>query len=63
MIIATRFRDLPDDQMKHVVDYVESGRPVIGLRQAGARASCWRECGRSPEVALHRRSSSACPRP
>ena len=23
MIIATRFRDLPDDQMKHIVDYVE----------------------------------------
>src|SRR5215213_8049589 len=34
MIIATRFRNLPDDQMKHVVDYVESGRPVIGLRTA-----------------------------
>lgn len=34
MIIATRFRKLPDDQMKHVVDYVESGRPVIGMRTA-----------------------------
>lgn len=34
MIIATRFRDLPDDQMKHIVDYVESGKPVIGLRTA-----------------------------
>ena len=34
MIIATRFRDLPDEQMKHIVDYVESGRPVIGLRTA-----------------------------
>jgi len=34
MIIFTRFRDLPDDQMKHVVDYVESGRPVIGMRTA-----------------------------
>jgi type 1 glutamine amidotransferase len=34
MIIATRFRHLPDDQMKHVVDYVESGRPIIGLRTA-----------------------------
>jgi len=34
MIIATRFRNLPDDQMKHVVDYVESGRPIIGLRTA-----------------------------
>ena len=26
--------DLPDDQMKRVVDYVESGRPVIGMRTA-----------------------------
>ncbi len=34
MIIATRFRDLPDEQMKHVVDYVESGRPIIGMRTA-----------------------------
>lgn len=34
MIIATRFRNLPDDQMEHIVDYVESGRPVIGMRTA-----------------------------
>jgi hypothetical protein len=34
MVIATRFRDLPDDQMKPIVDYVESGRPVIGMRTA-----------------------------
>jgi hypothetical protein len=34
MIIATRFRDLPDDQMKEVADYVESGRPIIGMRTA-----------------------------
>ena len=34
MVIATRFRDLPDAQMKEVVDYVESGRPVIGMRTA-----------------------------
>jgi type 1 glutamine amidotransferase len=34
MIIATRFRDLPDEQMKHIVDYVETGRPVIGMRTA-----------------------------
>lgn len=34
MIIATRFRDLPDEQMKHVVDYVEAGKPVIGMRTA-----------------------------
>ncbi len=34
MVIATRFRDLPDEQMKHVAEYVESGRPVVGLRTA-----------------------------
>lgn len=34
MIIATRFRELPDAQMKFVVDYLTSGRPVIGFRTA-----------------------------
>ena len=34
MIIATRFRNLPDNQMKYVDDYVKSGRPIIGLRTA-----------------------------
>jgi hypothetical protein len=34
MILFTRFRDLPDEQMKHIVDYVESGRPIIGMRTA-----------------------------
>ncbi len=34
MILFTRFRNLPDDQMKFIVDYVESGKPVIGLRTA-----------------------------
>jgi hypothetical protein len=31
-VFFLRFRDLPDEQMKHVVDYVQSGRPIIGLR-------------------------------
>jgi type 1 glutamine amidotransferase len=34
MVILTRFRDLPDDQMKYVVDYIEAGKPVVGLRTA-----------------------------
>ncbi len=34
MIIATRFRNLPDDQMKHIVDYVEAGKPIIAMRTA-----------------------------
>lgn len=34
MIISTRFRALPDDQMKHIDDYLKLGKPVIGLRTA-----------------------------
>lgn len=34
LVLFTRFRNLPDEQMKHIVDYVESGRPIIGLRTA-----------------------------
>ncbi|HEY4308381.1 MAG TPA: ThuA domain-containing protein [Pirellulales bacterium] len=32
LVLFTRFRELPDDQMKHIVDYVESGRPVVAMR-------------------------------
>ncbi len=34
MINFTRFRNLPDEQMKYVVEYLESGKPIIGLRTA-----------------------------
>ena len=34
MILLTRFRDLPDAQMKHIVDYVNSGRPIVAIRTA-----------------------------
>lgn len=34
MLIFTRFRELPDEQMKHIVDYIHSGRPIMGLRTA-----------------------------
>ncbi|MCS7315891.1 MAG: ThuA domain-containing protein [Bryobacterales bacterium] len=34
MVIFVRFRDLPDEQMKHIVEYVESGRPIVGMRTA-----------------------------
>ncbi|WP_435016742.1 ThuA domain-containing protein [Tundrisphaera sp. TA3] len=32
MVILARFRNLPDDQMKHIVDYVDSGKPIVALR-------------------------------
>ena len=34
MVILTRFRDLPDVQMKHIADYIESGKPIVALRTA-----------------------------
>lgn len=34
MVIATRFRNLPDEQMKEIDDYLRAGRPVIGMRTA-----------------------------
>ena len=34
MVVFTRYRDLPDEQMKHVVEYLEAGKPVVGLRTA-----------------------------
>src|SRR5215211_1421466 len=34
MVIATRFRNLPDEQMQHVADYLDRGKPVVGLRTA-----------------------------
>jgi len=34
MIIFTRFRNLPPDQMKFIAEYVDSGRPIVGMRTA-----------------------------
>jgi type 1 glutamine amidotransferase len=34
MVIFTRFRNLPDEQMKYIDEYLESGKPVVGLRTA-----------------------------
>lgn len=34
MIIATRFRRLPEEQMQHIADYIDTGKPIIGMRTA-----------------------------
>ena len=34
MVILTRFRNLPDEQMKPIDDFLKAGKPVIGLRTA-----------------------------
>lgn len=32
VILGLRFRNLPDEAMKHFVDYVDAGKPIIGTR-------------------------------
>ncbi|NDC54170.1 MAG: hypothetical protein EBZ74_07700 [Planctomycetia bacterium] len=34
MVIATRFRNLPDAQMKEIDEFLKRGKPVVGLRTA-----------------------------
>src|SRR5216683_215438 len=32
LVIFLRFQDFPDDQMQHIVDYLNRGGPVVGFR-------------------------------
>ncbi len=34
MVIFTRFRALPDNQMQHIDNYLKEGKPVLGIRTA-----------------------------
>jgi len=34
MVMFLRFRELPDEQMKYIIDYTNSGKPIVGLRTA-----------------------------
>lgn len=34
MVVFTRFQELPDEQMKHIIEYTNSGRPIVGFRTA-----------------------------
>ncbi|MFO0881693.1 MAG: ThuA domain-containing protein [Gemmataceae bacterium] len=33
-VVFLRFRNLPDEQMRHFVEYVQAGKPIVGLRTA-----------------------------
>jgi hypothetical protein len=33
-VVFLRFRDFPDDQMQHIVDYLDRGGPIVGYRTA-----------------------------
>ena len=32
LVMLLRFRELPDEQMAHIIDFIHSGKPVIALR-------------------------------
>ncbi|MFT5286524.1 MAG: type 1 glutamine amidotransferase [Planctomycetota bacterium] len=32
VIMGLRFQDFPDDEMQHIVDYLDRGAPIVGLR-------------------------------
>jgi len=32
VVMFTRFLDLPDEQMQHIDDYLQTGKPIVGLR-------------------------------
>ena len=34
LVVNLRYRDLPDEQMKHFDDYLKQGKPVLGIRTA-----------------------------
>lgn len=34
LVAFFRWRELPDEQMKRIIDYTESGKPIIGIRNA-----------------------------
>jgi len=34
LVIFLRFQDFPDEQMQHIVDYLDRGGPVVGFRTA-----------------------------
>jgi len=50
MVMFTRFRALPDDQLARITKYVESGKPIVGLRTS-THAFLYPEG--SPHVALN----------
>ena len=40
MIIGTRFRDLPDEQLRPILDFLQAAKPVIGFRTATHAFRC-----------------------
>jgi hypothetical protein len=55
MFLFTRFRELPDEDMKYIDDFVNSGKPILGLRTA-THAFAYKRNNNSPYAKYHFRS-------
>lgn len=55
MIMLLRFRELPDEDMKYIDDFVNSGKPIMGLRTA-THAFQYKRNPDSPYAKYHFRS-------
>lgn len=47
LVLFTRFRELPDEQMKYIDGYLKSGRPIVALRTS-THAFMYSEDNKSP---------------
>ncbi len=56
MFIFTRFRELPDEQMKYIEEYLDAGKPVVGIRTA-THAFNYTKNLKSPFAKYHFRST------
>lgn len=52
LVLFIRWRELPDEQMKHIIDYTNSGRPIIGLRTS-THPFAYEETESSPYLKYH----------
>jgi hypothetical protein len=51
-VMLLRFRELPDDQMKHFVDFLNSGKPILALRTS-THAFNYSKDSKSPYAKFH----------
>jgi hypothetical protein len=56
-VMFLRFRELPDEQMKHFVDFVNSGRPILALRTS-THAFAYGKDSKSAYAKFHWKSES-----
>ncbi len=56
VIMLLRFRELPDEQMKHIDDYIQAGKPIIALRTS-THAFNYSKDNNSPYAKYHWKST------